>query len=65
MDPLIPVLDSSREDVRLRHRSASSLLPGLERHRVTVVTAMVIVLAFAVSLHCPDATTVLHHYRGR
>jgi hypothetical protein len=54
MEPLIPALDAPARGVTTFTQSAGLMAHGfIERHKVTVTTALFIVLAFAVSIHFP------------
>jgi hypothetical protein len=57
--PIQGVTSRGRSFVQVTHRA-------IERYRVTIVTALIIVLAFAIAIHFPDQLPTLpHHYRGR
>ena len=67
MDSLNPTVHVPIHDVTTRCRSFVQVTHrAIERYRVTILTALIIVLAFAVAIHFPSqVSTLSHHYRGR
>jgi hypothetical protein len=54
MEPLNPALDAPARGVTIFTQSAGLMAHRfIERHRATVTTALIIILAFAVSVHFP------------
>jgi hypothetical protein len=55
MEPLNPALDAPTRGIAGFTRSAGlTAHSAIERHRVTVTTALIVILAFVVSIHFPD-----------
>jgi hypothetical protein len=59
---MIPALDAPASGVTTFTQSAGIMTHGfIEHYRATIVTTLVIVLAFAVSIHFPDHGVPLDH----
>jgi hypothetical protein len=57
--PIYGVATHRRSFVQATHRA-------IEQYRATILTVLMIVLAFAIAIHFPDQIpTLSHHYRGR
>jgi hypothetical protein len=57
--PIHGVTARGQSFVQVSHRA-------IERYRATILTALIIVLAFAVAIHTPSQVPTLpHHFRGR
>jgi hypothetical protein len=67
MEPPNPTLDVTARLVKASSRSRSRGLHAfIERHRVTLITALILILAMAVALHLPDHGVVgVHRYHVR
>ena len=66
MEPLNPALDAPARGVTAFTRSVELTAHRvIERHRATVMTALIVILAFAVSIHFPDhgvpMDSLFHH----
>jgi len=61
MEPLNPALDVPAHGVATFTRSVGfTVHSAIERHRATVTTALIVVLAFAVSIHFPNHGVPIH-----
>jgi hypothetical protein len=67
MDFLNPTVATPIQGVATHRRSfVQAAHRAIERHRATTLTALIIVLTFAIATHFPDQIpTLAHHYRGR
>jgi hypothetical protein len=67
MDVLNPTVATTIHRVAPHRRSfVEAAHRAIERYRATILTALIIVLAFAIAIHLPDQiTTFPNHYRGR
>lgn len=67
MDRLNPTLDVSARLVEASARQGSRRMHAfIERHRATLITALLLILAVAVAMHLPDHGAVgVHRYHGR
>jgi hypothetical protein len=67
MDLLNLRVDVPKHGIAARGRSFAQVAHrAIERYQATVLTALIVVLAFAVAIHFPNQVSTLpHHYRGR
>ena len=62
MEPMIPALDAPARGVTTFTQSAGLKTHGfIERYRATIMTAVIIIMAFAVSIHFSDHGVGLNH----
>ena len=66
MEPLNATLDAPARGVTTFTGSAGHVVHRfIERHRATVTTVLIVILAFVVSIHFPDhgvpTNTLVHH----
>ena len=66
MEPTNATLEASIDDVPSVTRPVVLMVHRIiDRHGATLNTALILVLAFVVAIHCPDHGVTALHLRGR